>query len=294
MSAFRGGRPVVAGVGRSATALRAAHWAADEAVRRGVPLRMVHALEWPPGSDPHPAVDHPERTWSAHYRAAGEAVLREAADEVRRRRPEADVETLLADGSRAAVLRAQGDEAALLVIGAKRLAAEDVLTTGNLGVALTSHAGCPVAVVRVPEHVTHEPPLVVVGVDGSENCRDAVAVAFEEAALRGARLLAVEARQHVGRPLAESRNRELEERVRADLSEATAGWQEKYPEVEVRHEVLPGKPAQVLLREAAHARCLVVGTRGLGGFRGLLLGSVSHVLLHHAACPLIVVPPRTG
>ncbi|MQS16240.1 universal stress protein [Streptomyces kaniharaensis] len=70
--------------------------------------------------------------------------------------------------------------------------------------------------------------------------------------------------------------------------------QERDPRVEVEHEVVFGRPVRALLGEAARARCLVVGSRGLGGFRGLLLGSVSHALVEHAKCPLIVVPRARG
>nr|WP_262985958.1 universal stress protein [Streptomyces sp. CBMA123] len=64
--------------------------------------------------------------------------------------------------------------------------------------------------------------------------------------------------------------------------------------VEVEHEVVFGRPVGALLGEATRALCLVVGSRGLGSFRGLLLGSVSHALVEHAECPLIVVPLRKG
>jgi nucleotide-binding universal stress UspA family protein len=286
-------RPVVVGVGRPAPNRLALAWAADEATRHRVPLRLVHALEWPRGAVSEPETDNPDHNWSAHYRASGEWVLRDALDAVRERRPGLEVETLLVDGTRARVLCEQSKEASLVAIGSRRSASlEELFIGGGLAVALSSHAACPVAVIRAPEHITHTPQLVVVGVDGSENSKEAVALAFEEAVLRSARLLAVQVRRPLGRPVAAARDRWLEAEARAELSEATAGWQEKYPDIEVRHEVLHGKSAHRLIREAAHADCLVVGARGGGGFRGLMLGSVSHDLLHHTPCPLIVVPHR--
>ena len=82
----------------------------------------------------------------------------------------------------------------------------------------------------------------------------------------------------------------LEQEVRRSLAESTAGWRDKYPQVELRHEIIRGHPVQVLTQAAEYALALVVGSRGLGGFPGLLLGSVSQGALHHARCPLIVVP----
>ncbi|MDQ0938999.1 nucleotide-binding universal stress UspA family protein [Streptomyces sp. V1I1] len=290
-----GRMPVVAGVSQSDASRTGLAWASDEAALRQLPLRLVHALEWPPGADPDPHVPHPERTWSAHFRSGGEAVLREAVEFVHARHPGLEVEARSADGPRARVLVEQGADAALLVVGAKRLnVAEQLFTVSPLGVTLTAHAGCPVVVAREPEHAVGEPPLVVVGVDGSANSRDAMAFAFEEAAVSGARLRAVMVRYlHRERAVGGERA-DVENRSRTELSEATAGWREKYPEVEVDYRVRYGHPARVLAHTAANARCLVVGSRGLGGFRGMLLGSVSHVLLHQATCPLIVVPPREG
>ncbi|MEN8652706.1 universal stress protein [Streptomyces sp. 21So2-11] len=290
-----GPKPVVVGVSKSAASRIGLAWASDEAVLRHLPLRLVHALEWPPGADPAPHVPHPERTWSAHFRSGGDAVLREAVEFVHARHPALHVEARAADGPRARVLVEQGAEAALLVVGAKHLnVAEQLFTVSPLGVTLTAHAGCPVVVVREAEHAAGEPPLVVVGVDGSANSRDAMAFAFEEAAMSGARLRAVVVRYLHAEQAAGGERDDVENRSRIELSEATAGWREKYPDVEVEYQVRYGHPARALAHTAAHARCLVVGSRGLGGFRGMLLGSVSHVLLHQATCPLIVVPPRDG
>lgn len=67
------------------------------------------------------------------------------------------------------------------------------------------------------------------------------------------------------------------------------GWQEKYPDVEVRRVVLRDRPARALMRCGAEAQLLVVGSHGHGGFTGVLLGSTSQALVHHAPCPLAIV-----
>lgn len=283
--------PVIAGVGRSEACRPAVEWAAGEAALRHLPLRLVHALEWPPGSDPQPRVDHPERTWSTHYRAAGEAVLLGAVEWALGHRPGLDVRTRLLDGSPVQCLREQGDEASLLVVGACRLSAvEDLVTPGSTGVAVAARARCPVAVVRRADPAAEGPGEVVVGVDGSPNSAEAVAFAFREAALRGARLRAVQV-QPRGEWPGPGGLADLADRSRAQLSEATAGWRETYPEVALDREVLFGGVVRTLVRTAAHARCLVVGSRGLGGVRGLLLGSVCQAVVHRAHCPVVVVPP---
>ncbi|MCX4918839.1 universal stress protein [Streptomyces sp. NBC_00687] len=295
-SGSHGLKPVVVGVSRSEASKAGVAWAAEEAVLRHLPLRLVHALEWPPGAEPHPHGAHPQRTWSAHFRAGGEMVLREAADLIRESHPHLELDAHTADGSRARVLVQQGAEAALLVVGAKPPNVEEQLfVVSPLGVTLTAHAGCPVAVVRPPQQASDDQQQpIVLGVDGSANSREAMTFAFEEAALSGARLRVVAVRHvHPGRPVG-GEEEDVENESRAELSEATAGWREKYPDVEIEYQVKYGHPARALAHTAARARCLVVGSRGLGGFRGMLVGSVSHVLLHQGTCPLIVIPPQGG
>jgi nucleotide-binding universal stress UspA family protein len=73
------------------------------------------------------------------------------------------------------------------------------------------------------------------------------------------------------------------------LAETLAGWADKYPDVAVRRVVVDSQPARALLEYAEHAQLVVVGARGRGGFTGLLLGSTSQQLVHHAPCPLLVV-----
>jgi nucleotide-binding universal stress UspA family protein len=110
-------------------------------------------------------------------------------------------------------------------------------------------------------------------------------VAFEEAALRGAELRAL----YVWEPghLRIFDEYESQQESRRLLSEIVAGRRPRYPEVDLRHELVVGHPVQVLADASAHALGLVVGTRGRGGFTGMLLGSVSQGVLHHARCPAI-------
>jgi nucleotide-binding universal stress UspA family protein len=85
----------------------------------------------------------------------------------------------------------------------------------------------------------------------------------------------------------------IEDDERRLLAQRLAGWPEKYPDVHVDRVVTEGRPAHSVLRAAVDAQLVVVGSRGRGGFAGLLLGSTSHALLHHAPCPVVVVRAET-
>jgi nucleotide-binding universal stress UspA family protein len=134
-------------------------------------------------------------------------------------------------------------------------------------------------------------------VDGSAAAGHALGFAFEEADARGTGLVAVYAwdvppRRNLG-PITRLHYDPVEAQDEADrvLAEAVAGWAEKYPDVPVqRLAVHTLTPAAVLRDAAAGASLVVVGSRGHGGFLGLLLGSVSHSLLTHARCSVAVVP----
>ncbi|WP_406289431.1 universal stress protein [Embleya sp. NBC_00896] len=291
MTAHEETTPIVVGVEHTDAGRLAVVWAADEAARRGLPLRLVHALDWPVGADRDPEVNPHRQTWSGRFRDAGVRALDDARDLVAARHPRLTTDTVLADGTPVAALREHSRDAAMVVLGSRRLsAATELLTTGGIAVPITAHATCPVVIVREPEHTSSEPPTIVVAVDGARRSEPAVEYAFDEAARRGATIVAVNVRQLSGGLLAGLRMREEMQEGRLRLAETLAGWTEKYPTVPVRREVAAGHPVEVLREAAEHALCLVVGTRGRGGFTGLLLGSVSQGLIHHAHCPLVIVP----
>jgi nucleotide-binding universal stress UspA family protein len=140
---------------------------------------------------------------------------------------------------------------------------------------------------------------VVVGVDSSEGARQALVFALEEARLRNATLRAVYAWSFravatsagMFEPPVEFDFAELQkdnEELLADVVKQVAG---EKPEVDIVENVVEGPAAQVLVEESKGADLLVVGSRGHGGFTGLLLGSVSQQVAHHAHCPVAIVPP---
>ncbi|MGW3354371.1 universal stress protein [Streptomyces bungoensis] len=283
-------RPVVVGVGPDPGLRMALAWAADEAARRGLPLRVVHAEGVPTRGYRGRVVPPSWEEWNEALHKAGEQVIEEAAGFVTDRQPKLEVDALLSEGDPVWVLREQSREAAAVVLGSRHLSrAQEVFGSTSVALPVVARAHCSVVVVPEPEHVTQEPAYFVVGVDGSERSAAAVDLAFEEAALRGAELRALYVWEpgHV-RIFDEYGDQQECRRV---LSETVAGRQARYPEVELRHELVVGHPVEVLTQASAHALGLVVGTRGRGGFAGMLLGSVSQGVLHHAHCPVIAVPP---
>ncbi|MEU0768470.1 universal stress protein [Streptomyces albogriseolus] len=288
MAGADGRRPIVVGVDPDPSKRLALAWAADEADRRRLPLRLVHAQGVPTGGYRSGETRPSWEEWNQALHELGDQVLEEAVAFVRSRHPEVEVSTLLAEGEPAWVLRQEVRGAALVVVGSWHLSRRREMSSSSVILPLTAHAPCPVAVVPEPEHVTQQPAYFVVGVDGSPHAAAAVDVAFEEAALRGAHLRAL----YVWHPplLGVLDEDAAVRECRRVLSETVAGRTATYPDVELHHEVVRGHPVQVLAEASEHALGLVVGTRGRGGFTGMLLGSVSQGVLHHAGCPVITVP----
>ncbi|MFE9438548.1 universal stress protein [Streptomyces sp. NPDC006602] len=289
MAGADGRRPIVVGVDPDPSKRLALAWAADEAERRDVPLRLVHAQGVPTGGYRSGEARPSWEEWNRALHGLGDQVLKDAVAFVESRRPAVQVSTLLAEGEPAWVLREEARNAALVVVGSWHLSRRrEMFSSASLALPLTAHAPCPVAVVPEPEHVTQQPAYFVVGVDGSPHSASAVDLAFEEAALRGALLRAL----YVWHPplLGVLDEDAAVRECRRVLSETVAGRTATYPEVELHHEVVRGHPVQVLTEASEHALGLVVGTRGHGGFTGMWLGSVSQGVLHHARCPVITVP----
>ncbi|MFI6512304.1 universal stress protein [Streptosporangium sp. NPDC050855] len=298
---------VMVGTDGSAAADRAVVWTAEDAARRGLPLRIVHACEpW--------TYDIPMHTPPGFHEAVSERgrdTLRAAADLARERVPGLDVLTVLQDGPAAEVLRDEAAEAVQIVVGSRGLGGFTGLLLGSVSRTLAGHLDVPVVVVGPGEHSPEprEPETpgtpgtsdgpgrtygrIVVGFDGSDHSEAALAYAFEEAARRGAGLRAVHAWQMpvlspgaaVYTPLVEDISA-AEERVAA---ETLVPWREKYPKVEVEQVVVCGHPAGALCDASATADLVVVGSRGLRGLGAVVLGSVGHGVLHHARCPVAVV-----
>ncbi|WP_458249523.1 universal stress protein [Streptomyces sp. MAI_2237] len=286
-------RLVVVGVDGSASSLAAVDAAAREARSREAGLRVVHAFVWP-------ATHVPLGSWPLGPPEGGmrhmvEHLVDEAVERAHKAAPEVEVSHVVVTGEPLTVLEAQSRAAELVVVGSRGMGGFVGLLVGSTAVHLVAHGRCPVLVVR--EGPAADGP-VVLGVDGSPAGEPAVEFAFAEAALRDTRLVAVHAWTTWNAPLPPPPDASLpyanppgalaaeEERL---LFEALAGHRERYPEVEVEHRVVHGRTRETLIEASRSAQLTVVGARGRGGFAGLLLGSVSQALLHHAHCPVAVV-----
>ncbi len=284
---------VVAGVDGSASSLAAVEAAVREARLREARLKLVHGFVWP--AMHVPLGPSPLGPPEGGIRNMVERLLAEAVERARAVAPEVDVSHVVVPGEPLTVLEAQSRAAELVVVGSRGMGGFVGLLVGSTAVHLAAHSRCPVLVVRGQ---TEADGPIVLGVDGSDAGERAVDFTFAEAALRKAPLVALHAWTAWNAPLPAPQDPSApyanpphalaakEERL---LAEALAGRQERYPSVVVEHRVVHGKTREALIEASRSAQILVVGARGRGGFTGLLLGSVSQALLHHAHCPVAVV-----
>jgi nucleotide-binding universal stress UspA family protein len=233
-----------------------------------------------------------------------------AVDEATDSHPGLDVRGEVLESPAAIGLRQRSADAALVVLGSRGHGGFSGLLAGSTSISVSTHAHCPVVVVRplTDGPADAGPPdagaaggadggggggrkRIVVGVDGSPYARLALAWAVERALRRDVALHAVRIRAEPGTPWrpADSDPSELTRTELAALDEDLAGWRDRYPDLPITAEVVSGHPTAVLVEASRRAQLVVVGSRGHGGFRGLLLGSVSQQLLHHAASPVAVV-----
>jgi nucleotide-binding universal stress UspA family protein len=292
-------QPIVVGYDNSPASRQALVWALRTAQGHHAEVLLVHAIRTYPSTLPR-AGDHVafSRETSAE---SGRAILDEGAQLAASTAPEVTATTLLLEDAPAAALLSVLDEAQMALVGSRGLGGFSELVVGSTSLKLANHAPCPVVVVRAEEADLEPGPeagRVVVGVDGSEpGSSDVLEFAFEEASWRHVGLTALHAWQEPyydlpgkGAPILKVvQVEQFQAEHRRWLSELVAGWQEKYPDVDVRRDVIGMNPAAALVAASTGAELVVVGSRGRGGLRSLLLGSVSHALLHHAHCPVAVV-----
>ncbi|MEO8108269.1 MAG: universal stress protein [Actinomycetes bacterium] len=291
---------VVVGVDGSEQAFTAAAWALDVAARRHVPLDIVHSwsIPLPPvGLGPAPVGLSDDR-----IRDAAQSVLDDAVARLQATAPDVTIHGSLYPGTPAAALLDAAETATLVVVGSSGLDRVTEFILGSVTQQVVTHADCPVAV--VPSAEAEEPGLeagrVVVGIDGSELSVDATRIAFAEASMRHAGLTLLHvwnAPEYDTAGIVMPDTLLLEEAHTDELramAETVAGLGERYPDVQVEQRLRKGRPAKVLAEASHGAALVVVGSRGHGGFKSMLLGSTSRSLLHHATCPVLIVRPGTA
>ncbi|SDQ33096.1 universal stress protein [Quadrisphaera sp. DSM 44207] len=285
-------RAVVIGVDDSPHSRRALDWGAAEAARRRLPVRLVHALRYPPtyGEAFMLATDLLEGV-----QEEGRRVVAEAEERVREAAPGVEVSTCLVLEPPRRALLDQAASGGLVVVGARGRGGLSGLLLGSTSLYLVAHSPCPVVVVR--ESAASRGRGVVVGVDGSLASLRALRWAAEEAALLGEELTAVhawdlaDAGSMLAPPLYAGIAHDYASEHRLMLAESVAGMCEDHPDLVVHQRLVhDASTPRALLEASRDGRLLVIGTRGHGAVASALLGSTSHAVLQKAALPVVVVP----
>ncbi|WP_405876076.1 universal stress protein [Streptomyces sp. NBC_00005] len=286
-------RPITAGVDGTEESFAALDWAAREAVRRGLPLRVVQAWRF----QPYEAIDAADRDTQAGW---VRDALAEAARSVTGRHPHLDVATDVVGGETVDTLASAAAEAEMLVLGSRGHGRVVGFLLGSVGQQVIAETTRPVVLVRAGDQPTTEAAgrEVVVGQQGEpDDSADTLRFAFETAAARGATVRAVRAwtlppvfaySPGSMRLLDEAGG--LEPFEKKALAAALQPWRERFPDVPVVEHVEIGSAGQVLLSMAGRAQLMVVGRRAHRTAVGARIGSVAHGVLHHADCPVAVVP----
>ncbi|MEV7793497.1 universal stress protein [Streptomyces sp. NPDC087512] len=285
--------PLVVGVDGSDGSLRAVDWAVDEAVRHGLPLRLVYASLWEryEGALPSTGPGRPAE------RVMADNILGSAVERVRHHDPALKVSTATVPAEAASALLDEGRYATAVVTGSRGRGGLKGALLGSVGLAVAARSSCPVVVVRgdgVALSGSHE--RVLLGAGDPVTSREAVRFAFREADARGAELHVVRAWKRPvyeaadpGAP-GEGTGQQHEERAQAVIDKLVAEAAAEHPDVRLRTAAVEGPARTVLVDRSAAADLVVVGTRRGPGHFGLQLGRVAHTLLQHSACPVAVVP----
>ncbi|MEV6387928.1 universal stress protein [Nocardia xishanensis] len=290
MTRFLNQHSIVVGVDGSPAALAAARWAGAIAARRGarlVVLSVVPTIDYRISAAIVADADILPTLRFVAKKHAGAAV-----DAVRTDQPDLEISEQIVEGVPGTELIEAGETAHLLVVAAT---ADDRITTlliGSTALRVANKSRCPVVVWRgdVDNPLPDERP-VLVGVDGSPGSDAAVGRAFELAALLGVGVIALHAwndpdlLQWTPVPDAWETLAQQEHQL---LSERLAGWSSQYPDLRVEKLVLQSPATRALLDQGADAQVIVTGSQGRNRLTGLLLGSTSQNLLHHAPCPVLV------
>jgi nucleotide-binding universal stress UspA family protein len=255
-------------------------WALEEASVAQATLDVVHAWDVPYERD----VEALEQAATAFLDAEVAAATERTGSGPRQ------IDKLVARGSAAAVLLGAAKGADLLVVGSRGRGGFRGLLLGSVSNQCVQHAACPVVVIRGTAEAP-EPGPILVGVDGSEFGAEALRWAIANAVRKRQRVVALAAWSWLDQP--GEFNPDYGEKDVRMMAEAAVGRardavsESADADVEIR--IVNDHAAPALIDASQAAGLLVVGSRGLGGFRGLLLGSVSNKCVHHAHCPVVVV-----
>ena len=291
-------RPVVVGIDDLEHSARAVAAAAREAQLRSAPLWIAHAYHWLPPvvTGVMPGNDSPEGA----VRDAATELLARAVAHTHAEYPDLDIHDYAMSGKPGPALADLAKEAALLVVGGRGRGGFTGMLLGSVVLSVVSHASCPVLVVRGEGA---EPPAVagrvLVGVDvlPPATGADVLGFAFEQAALHGYDVRAVYAWEDpgyfypaaIGHYSRETLN-EMNGERRRRLDSLVAPWRDKHPDTFVETQVLTGPPSKRLVDSSRMADLVVLGGQRYLSSPGVRLGGLGHAVLHHAHCPVVIVP----
>ncbi|MGW5191829.1 universal stress protein [Kribbella sp. NPDC004138] len=272
---------ILVGVDDSPEAQTALHWAVEAAAERDLPVRVVRAYldeasRWPAvGAEGYLPPPMPLDRFEHELDAA----VRYARDRLGYERGSG----WLANTDPSDALLIEAEHAEMVVLGTRSRNKASAAFLGSVATAVAAKAPCPVVVVRGERR---DGP-VVVGTDGSPDSEGALSFAFDQADRADHPLEVV----YCWQPQADHHaSIESTHQLLKDwLAESLQGYQDKFPRVKVRASVLEGRASAQLIAWSDTASLVVVGSRGRGGVAGLLMGSVSQSLLHHAASPVAIV-----
>ena len=269
----------------SAESQCAVDWAAAEAELTGATVRVVACYTVPVVVSPWmPTVPLDERT----IESATADDVRVAVELAHKRSPDVHFDERVVRGSPRVQLVAEASDSALLIVGSTGAGAAESWLLGSVAHAAARTSPCPVVIVPRVNAPAHN--KIVVAADGSDTAHAALLWATDEADRRNAELVVVHAWNY---PYSdELSSATVHDLIRLDanlvLEEAVRTCRDR-GRGPVRGLLVQGAPANAILDEATHADLIVVGSRGRGGFRSLLFGSVAHTVTEHAPCPVAVI-----
>jgi len=282
---------ITVGIDGSACAGLALDWAVAEATRRRLPVHIVHAFSYQ-----YPMTSQGGMGFVIEgVRETAEDLCQKAVDGVRTTHPDLSVTREVSTAGAASALVDASRTSHTVAVGARGVSAARGVLLGSVSTQVAAHSHCPVVVIHGGQQAPADNAPVVVGVDGSALSMNAIAYAFEEASSRGVGVTAVHAwwLDYVEGASASAiwtvDWKAMAQEENALVAESLAGWQEKYPDVAITRHSVQGHPVEALVRQSEEACLVVVGSRGRGGFRGLLLGSVSQGVVHRAQCPVAII-----
>ena len=277
-------RTVVVGIEGTDSSHDALNWAAAAAASRKDTLEIVYAIGVPYADMILLYDDAIEQD--------AQSLLHDERDRALSAEPDLTVTTTLSRETPGKALTEASERAAMVVVGSHPYGVLERVFSGSLAYQVAAGSHCPVLI--VPQETGAGGSGVVVGADGSPDSVAAVALAATEADRLGQELTVVHAWRSPDLFLSGDtgrgyRDERVEEGEGVVLAESVAGLGERYPDLVVHQLLVQSQPAQALLDAAKGARLLVVGSRGLGGVARMLLGSVSHTLVLHSPCPVLVM-----